>query len=333
MKAVNYTIVILILSSCTSSKLYNLQINDIPGKDHDRPIMTFHMGEEPELPPFIEITELSAKGQGAISKDKAANIIINAARKAGMDAVIDIYYEGWSEEYISFLDLVLEMVDGEEEYYSIRDVYTIHGIGVKFLANMDYIESLPEFENIFLVENGAFTPFLNLEMKPTGEVFQLYFHHDESNKFYREFLSGYSDFHLLDEKLDWKYKYLDEQKLKRILYNGNKIIRTVKIWNNSAGKPKELVVKNFYGSSILKAKVFYHYNSDGEISQKKIIYSNKNELIINYSYENGKLKSCKYDLYSDSQLALSLQSAFKFYSKEYIDGFYRYLSTSSLEDQ
>ena len=337
MKALRFLILATFLFSCNAAKFYDVQILEIPGKKNElqTPIPIYFIGQTPELKPYFEMVELNAEGKGNINNRKVYQIMKSKAQENGLDAVIDVSVNTFTEEYTSFMDIVLSSVDETEDYYSIRNIYQIRGIGIKFLDNLDYIEDLPEFESIYVDNGNKMEPFLELEFKPTGEVYHVNYLHSYSNTFYRSYLFEHSDYHLLKERNNWRYKMVKPDQEVRKLYRNNSVIKKCIIHYNENDLVESIKVKftdfnhNKGTSSTTNyviEEVKYSYNENNQLIKKEILYQDQSRLVISPVYDNEKITGFKYYLHKTGGLEVKLTSTYQFYSKDYLQEFYQHLT-------
>ena len=303
-----------------------MYINEIPGDAQGRNPALYLPKDSLPRQPYIEVMDLHVLEKRHTDNATLIKKLLELAKQEGMDAVIDVSTESWSEENLSFAGLIYE-VAYDVDMTTIRNYSEARGIGIKFLRNLKYIEEIPEFERFYLVTDNKKTPFMDLEYKLTGEIYSTNYKQDNAMTFNVNYFMPTTDFFLLKEREDWKYNHVSEFLSYRYKYDTFKNTKelTCKVRRNKEGKVHKINVvkqKTNQGPDYYNIK----YTWDGDMISKKIVkYPNNSTLVIDYFYNEGKISKKHYKLIRAEKVRLELQSIIHTYPGDYLHGYYEHL--------
>ena len=223
MKAYLFALFGLILfGSCTKPTFYQLRINDIPARAPNFNTEIRLIEDGVPIKPYFEIIDIDLVKNGSLSIREIRKLLELEAIKEGVDAIIEV--DSWTEsnEEVSFITILIDVLDDDTETTTTTAKYTyIRGKGIMYLENLDFIKDQPEFEYFYTIDlkTDFPIPLFKIEYKLTGQVFTVYPESDQALEIYKKYFQYYSDYHLLKQRERWSYKMKGTLVKKRTLRN------------------------------------------------------------------------------------------------------------------
>ena len=134
MKAYLFALFGLVLfGSCTKPTFYQLKINDIPARAPNFNTEIRLIEDSVPIKPYFEIIDFDLVKNGALSNREIRKVLELEAIKEGVDAIIEV--DSWTEsnQEVSFITILIDVLDDDTETTTTTAKYThIRGKGIMY---------------------------------------------------------------------------------------------------------------------------------------------------------------------------------------------------------
>ncbi len=334
MEKARYLLFLMVfLTACAIQIPYHQRLNYIPLQGPNFGVEML-LNEEKPTEPYFEAVELYLKEKGRLSKTAIMKKLEMEAIKEGLDAVMEIEYWNGSEEKANLLTLLIDVMDDDYETTYINAPFThIRGIGVKYLDNIDYLDKQPEFEYVYLIDSVSDMPepLFKIEYNPIGQEHKIYPETTEGKIIYDDYFQFYSDYHLLQQRERWFYTVAKNRVRKRILYDedGN-VVKTCVLNYDPSGKLQTLKVYNgMAGLDIIN----YHYE-EGKLKYRMVHAHDHVKIFTQYNYDGDRLSGRKIKITLPTKKHYVLSTSIIYYDPDYLKEYYfqEYAKIQNLSD-
>jgi len=334
MKKARYLAYLMVLlNACSIQKPYHQRLNHIPLQGPNFGVEILLADKRPTRP-YFEVIELYLKEKGRLSKSTIMKKLEMEAIKEGVDAIMEIDYWNGSEEKANVLTMLIDVMDDDHETTYINAPYThISGIGVKYLENIDYLDKQPEFEYVYLIDPASDMPepLFKIEYNPIGQEHKIYPETAQGKIIYDDYLQFYSDYHLLHQRERWFYTVAKNKIKKRILYDEDGyVVKTCILNYDPSGKLETLKVYNrMAGLDIIN----YHYE-EGKLKYRMVHTHDQVKIFTQYNYEGDKLSERKIKITLPTKKHYLLTTSIIYYDPDYLKDYYyqEYAKTQNLSN-
>lgn len=322
MKGISIAFSLLILTSCTAYKSYesNDYFSSIPLKPNTHKVDLYFGSETPIDSAYTEIKTIAITRKGSNQRSKILSQALAAkARREGLDAVVGIGREDFSEENYTFGDFLCAL-SGEYTEPSFAYYGELFGVGIKYHKYINYLDELVKTEKAFLFENNKEVPLFTAYINPKGILDSLIAHHELASEIHDNLHYAYSKQHLVQEKTNWRYKQDIEiitrrQQFKFIDWP----LKTVFFFYDRYQRITRLKIKHH--ETFKKEIITFEYIKNSNlVSIKRIIRIDKSQLKEVFSYDENLRITSKtvYRVYDSGKEERFYKVKYQYYRNDYL---------------
>jgi hypothetical protein len=313
-------------ASCTVPKFYFQRVNNIPTKSPNFDVAVYMQGEKVPERPYFEIIDIYMAEKGKLDKNTILKKIEFEAIKEGVDAVIEVEYWNQHEEIVNALTIFVDLFDEDGETTYMNQQFThIKGVGIKYLENIDYIDELPEFEYVYLLdpETGFPNPYFKIEYTLTGQEHMVYPEVKGAVDIYKKYFQFYSDYHLLHQRDGWTYVKKNGLVTRRMMVNDDGL--TVKKCipkYDLKGKLTSVTIVHVRDGIGETEKVIYHFDESGNKIGRTVITHQKARIFEQYVFDEERLTNRKIRISIPGKENYLFNTSIVYYSADYLEKYY-----------
>lgn len=321
-----FVLAFIVLISCSKPNLYQHKINDIPTKAPNFNADIRFASDNSPITPYFEIVDFDIVEKGSMSKMQVKKRLEQEAIKEGVDAIIDIDYWIETNNEVTFMTVLLDVLDEDYETTTSIVRYThIVGRGIMYLENLDFIDHQPEFEYFYKLDlkSDLPSPLFKIEYKLTGQVFKVYPEEESDLAIYKKYFQYYSDFHLLRQRESWSYK-MDGPLLKKrtLLSQKGEVIKRCFPKYDEDSRLVQLKIVHFYSNIQKNEYIKYIYDKKGRLLQRMVEVHDGTVVFEQYHYNKNKLAGRKISIQRPLEKTIRLNTSIRYYPPNYLKDYY-----------
>ena len=314
------------LASCTKPNFYQHKINDIPTKAPNYSTDIRFASNKSPINPYFEIIDFDIVVKGPMSKMQVKKRLELEAIKEGVDAIINIDYWTETNNEVTFMSVLLDVLDEDYETTTTIVRYThIVGRGIMYLENLDFIDHQPEFEYFYKLDlvSDLPVPLFKIEYKLNGQVFKVYPEKEDDLAIYKKYFQYYSDFHLLKQRERWTFKMNGP-----LLKNRNLLSRKGVVTKRCFPKYDEdrrlvqLKIIHFHSNIENSEFIKYTYDKKGRLLKRNVEIHDGTVVFEEYNYNEDKLTGKKIRIQRPSEEPIRINTSIYYYHPNYLKDYY-----------
>ncbi|MFW5700055.1 MAG: hypothetical protein ACOCWM_00060 [Cyclobacteriaceae bacterium] len=318
--------VAFIFSSCAPNKFYSRKwLGDVPARVSQAPIQIFYPTDPLPKKPYFEVLRMDVALKGARTSKKLVEELQKSALFEGVDAVIVLDASNDTLAYtqnrmIPDFDLFDNDPNISEGYINGVFYEMISGIGIKYLHNIDYMNSLIKNEELYLVHDTLNAPYLlaNIDYYPSGSVKDFRSIHPRAENLFVQHIKPYARYYLLyDQNGKWHEWFVENRLTRREKYRlDDWMVKRVNVYYDTFHKEQRIVIRYNEGK-FPYTEVIKLIREDGKVHKRVIDRHNDHDLIEKYTYDsqNNIIARDIYQLVNGEEKHF-FKSIFSYYSKE-----------------